>query len=376
VLLLGGCTTIALLTVRTMKQTGLLPNVPKAAVVTGTPITWRELGSWSSNGGGMFGGSYGTTTLLTGDFDGDKQTDLLVPEEENFGGSHGGRKFTLYSLSGNERPLTIGGNSYYFQSCVWDYDGDGFDEVALLDGSQAYIFNTAGQQQATIPGGSSYGSAVTLADVDGDGRKELPLSDTLNPNKLNLTDYHGTIVGSVPTTGFGYTWGDIDGDGKDEKIEQGSIGGLESTGIGKAPVPVPGWLGQSFGATLQCIDLNGDGCDEIVDRTSGYLDVKAGKYTTLAVPATSNIMGGMPGMTTGTVAAGDFDGDGKVELACPGGSTGVAGEAGTALYLFKLDGTLKYHEEFGKELHSIAGVAYGNKTHLVVLLEDKLLITP
>ena len=69
------------------------------------------------------------------------------------------------------------------------------------------------------------------------------------------------------------------------------------------------------------------------------------------------------------VAVGDFDGDGKKDIA-------LRPYLATAVWVFGLDGKLKYSEQFGEGAFDHGSVKRGKKDHLIVQTETRLLAYP
>ncbi|MGW4642402.1 FG-GAP repeat protein [Sphaerisporangium sp. NPDC004334] len=292
--------------------------------------------------------------------------------------------------------------------------------VTLYRGAQ----RTAVLAQGThgIPGaperGDSFGSAVAAGDFDGDGCADLaigaseefagtPVPDGADGNGVVQLLY-GSAGGLKPagtldvtrlgrdrdTDRFGaaLTAGDLDGDGDDELVvgipglsEGGGVGvfglkGRDPKGRGTLLTQATPWVAQDhlesdqFGAAVAAGDFDGDGraelavgapADTVGATTSGggsvtIVDLRArqaGMYTQNSP--------GVPGEAEkwddfgGALAAGDFDRDGRDDLAI-----GVPGEGLDAFQDGPMYGNGGVHVLYGtrRGLSAIGGEFWSRKT--------------
>ncbi len=175
-------------------------------------------------------------------------------------------------------------------SLAWgDYDGDGRADLLIMgsDGtnlvSKVFHSTAAGFVDVTPVGMPQLDDgSVAWADYDGDGRADFVISG-YNGSIYNINVYHSTTGGFVdvtPTTMpqgdfTSVTWGDYDGDGKPDLLVTGST------------------TGTSEGAFTRFFHNTTSG---LVDDTPAY----------------------MPGVFYGSVAFGDYNGDGKLDLLLTG----------------------------------------------------------
>lgn len=317
----------------------------------GSQMIWEERFGQLSETGDMFG-----NRLAAGDINGDGYDDVVVGEPNEDVGSRtdAGAVIVLYGSSGGVRIDTyrrihqdspgIGGapERYdYFGSAVEcaDFNRDGIDDIAIgicgesvlgVDSSGGInIIYGATSWSATrsvfidkgspgIPGvrqtDAAFGDSLAAGDFDGDGYADLAVGA---PN---------ASIGSVAFCGSVSTF-------------YGSSAGLSaagaqhwsqsSTGVGGAPE----W-GDDFGKSLTAGDFDGDGYDELAigvpgeglgtTRNAGMLHVLWGTSFGLRGVASQSWHQDKPGIRGAAeendefgavLAAGDFDGDGRDDLA-------------------------------------------------------------
>jgi len=234
-----------------------------------------------------------------------------------------------------------------------DLDGDGQDELICRSpaGISAYRFDPISGQWISLPPGPAWSDAlgwaqecyyatIQAADLNGDGRAEL-LGH--GPNGTEVWGYDpdsGTWTaletGTDPLAGG--DWGapetyttiqcaDLDGDGCAELIARGTTGivAWKLTSSGWTALPDgPGWSDAAswnlpqYYATIQCADVNGDGCAELVGRDNAQLQVwqlTASGWTGLPFgPPMADAEGWNQVQYYSTIQFADLDGDGADEL--------------------------------------------------------------
>ena len=189
-----------------------------------------------------------------------------------------------------------------------DVNGDGQDELVVRGpgGVLVYYFDPDSGQWWNLPGSPpawsdatgwahpQYYETIQTADIDGDGQAELL---GFGPQGLEAWHYDTTAR----------TWSKLPG---------------------ATPVPA-GELGEPwYYQTMQCADLDGDGTDELLVRTSEGMAVFAYDGATWTQVALNTGLSDADGLQQAhyysTIQCADLDGDGKAELMVRGAAGLVA----------------------------------------------------
>jgi hypothetical protein len=187
---------------------------------------------------------------------------------------------------------------------IGDFHPAAGPEIALVGkGRPAYevvLFDLTGQQLASTPfwrGAATAGDSIEAGDFDGDGYDELAVTTVGGPLQvLRLQPSAETV--ELPADDL-VDVGDVDGDGRDELVVVRS-GIVHMLGLGRAPLPLPALPGR-----LYLHDLDGDGRDELLcpNPTSG-LEIRDG--------LTGAILQFLPGPMFEVVAGTSLQGDTRV----------------------------------------------------------------
>ena len=243
-------------------------------------------------------------SLAVGDFNGDGKLDLVVA---NSGGVDGGGSGTLSVLVNSPSGSRIfAAPATYFVGqrpesvTTGDLNGDGRLDLAVVnqdDNTVGVLLNLgdggrfAGQTTyAVADDAGAYPMAVVVADFDGDGRPDLAV--------LTDGDSVGVLLGQADG-GFG-------------------VQALYGTGSGPTSVVAA--------------DLNGDGLPDlaVADYGDGTVSVLLNQGPENEMLFASPVDYEAGGLAPGSMAVGDFDGDGKPDLAVasedplPDGGYGLA----------------------------------------------------
>jgi hypothetical protein len=240
--------------------------------------------------------------LAAADFDGDGYTDLAVaaPFEDRTGAPQAGWVRVLYG--------TAGGLD----------DGDTNDQglgIEVFGGSRA--------------SGDHSGFALAAADFDGDGYADLAIgAPGRGGGQGRAGVVYGTNAGLSPDRARSWSLADLidgsstDGDGLGQALATGDFDG---NGIADLAIGVPGrTAGAGLVVVVRALDAVGAGLD---DSRSNVLDQAWGIWWSSVEP----------GAAFGTaLAAGDFDGDGRADLAvgAPRKTVGKAAGAGVVEVFF------------------------------------------
>jgi hypothetical protein len=275
---------------------------------------------------------------------------------------------SIFSLA----PTYGSGGSGAFSVAVADLNGDGKLDLIVTnscddsncDGTVGVLLgNGDGTFQPAVNYSSGFDTeSVAVADVNGDGKPDLLVANECNSaNCTNgsvgvlLGNGDGTFQPVITYSSGGYdSWsvavGDINGDGKPDLIAtnfcvddncstDGTVGVLLSNGDGtfQPVVTYDSGGNRTFSVVLR--DVNGDGKPDLLvanncasaDCTNGSVGVLLGKGDGTFQPAVTYDSGGFEAQS---VAVGDVNGDGKLDLlvanaiclnvaACGTGSVGV-----------------------------------------------------
>lgn len=301
--------------------------------------------------------------IAIGDFNGDHLLDVAVwavnattgntEVQILLGNGAGGFTFSATYAAPNSSNFNPGPNSI----AVSDVNGDGkLDVVGLTQYNGVFIFLGNGdgtfQAPANYATGTTFGccNGLAVGDLNSDGKPDLAIANndgiSILLNKGNGTFgpvayYPAGLAGSSP--GDGIAIGDVNGDGKPDVVEtnenQGAIiflnqgGGTfaESGAINGVPM----------GATdnLVLADINNDKkLDIILVDGGGNVFTFYGKGTGVfsngpAYPLQTPLFGG-----NYSVAVGDFNGDGNLDL------LDTDGEATSTVSLGRGDGTFQTNQ--------------------------------
>ncbi|MFC9688276.1 discoidin domain-containing protein [Kribbella sp. NPDC056951] len=275
---------------------------------------------WDSGINGGYGLS--RTRSVTGDFDGDGKTDVMLMRTET------GQRLGLYLLKATGGAYEPRGQAVWRSSgegwslgttrmLAGDLNADGRDEIVLqrdtFDGGwQAYVLSGAGGGQPaswlrTAPSSGQWAkSSPVIADLDGDGRKDLVTLDDRGGCRLRATFFRSTGTGfDAGTTKYDGSHcadrarsvaGDVTGDGQDDLVIPYDYGdtdlGVLVLRSGGPAVETwwrtPGLL-EPAKAEYDVVDTTGDGRDDLVlvaARPDGGRDLKvlASTGTAFAAP--------------------------------------------------------------------------------------------
>ena len=298
------------------------------------------------------------STLASGDFDGDRYSDLAIGVSDE-GTAAGSRVGVVHVLYGGPRGLTTDGDQLWSQEKegvagdgaepqdifgrtleVGDFNADGRDDLAVavtledvasgandndggvhvIDGSPDGL-TTRGDQflsQATagVPGdgaqaGDVFGTALTAGDLDGDDHEDLVVGIPFESLAIGANDRDGA---------FNVLYGDNRGIG----LTRNQFFTQETAGV---PGAETAEAGDRFGFTLESGDFNGDRVADLAATALFEQIVGTGAGQNGAVHVLLGSEGGSPGAAGGIYLHQDVPGvEGMVESADRFGETLEAGD--------------------------------------------------
>jgi hypothetical protein len=228
---------------------------------------------------------------------------------------------------------------------VGDFNGDGRPDLAVTNfgaGTVSVLLNTTPQgataptfaaQQTFTVGANPVGIAV--GDFNGDGRPDIAVANSgggtvsvlLDTTALSATTptFAAQTTFAVGTSPFGLAVGDFNGDGRADLVASNAGSSnvsvlLNTTTVGATTATFAAQQTFAVGTTPYTVavgDFNSDGRIDIVAANASSANVSVLLNTT-AVGATSASFATQTTFATGTtpkgVAVGDFDGDGKADI--------------------------------------------------------------
>ena len=308
-----------------------------ALAIGGTVAVSLNSGTGSFGSATNFVVGTGDNSVCSADFNGDGKADLASANQSSFDisvllgtgtGSFGtATTFTLGGTFGN--PYSI---------ITSDFNGDGKADLVTANGSYNKVAvllgtGTGSFGSATYFAANSQPSAVANADFNGDGKQDLVVA---NNNVGTISVLLGTGTGSfgaptsftVGTGPLSITIADFNGDTKKDvaisNVGTNNVSVLLGTGTGSFGVASNFATGTSP-ASIVSGDYDGDGKIDLATSNFGFsggttVSVLLGTGTGSFGVATAFPVGSGPKAIT----SGDFNGDGKLDLATGNNSSNDA----------------------------------------------------
>lgn len=261
--------------------------------------------------------------LTSGDFDGDGDADIALPA---WGENHikvflnqGNGTF----VAGPSVPTAVEASSLV----AGDFDTNGTLDLAARSDHTVSIYAGAGDgsfQLATtvplaVPMYSTSWTSIAWGHINGDATKDLFTVDSLGYYTVLLGSTNGTFQALTPVAiqvwngGAGVALTEVDGDNKPDVF----VGTRVLRGNGDGTFQAAMSVGSPFRDVwaVDAADVNNDGNQDLIAATSGYslfaVEVFAGNGDGTFMPAKQVAVNKL----ARSVAAADFNGDGKLDVA-------------------------------------------------------------
>jgi hypothetical protein len=356
--------------------------------IPSTPIQVKVL---KGNGDGTFQSPVTTILTLAGapspgfltavDFDRDGKVDLILAGFEQVLMLPGNGDLTFQS------PVVLADTAFLSNEIqAIDMNGDGHPDLVVPGGSIQVLLNDGHGKIASSRTYSSIASSLAIADFNGDGHPDFVAASTnrAGPNNLELilNNGDGTMDAAFSLSNFGIPIvADFNHDGQPDigAVGSNSFVLINHSNFQFSFLPPP-LVSETVGLSLQAVggDLTGNGNEDVVmvDSTVPREPFRGGKMTVLL----SNAQGiltlaptqpaALPAPATlHKIAAGDFNGDGKLDVAVTNMDTN---STTVGIFLGNGDGTFQSPSlvTAGSKLTGIAVGDFSGHGHLDIAVSN------
>jgi len=366
-----------------------IPDMVVANDCVDSSCSVGSVGVLLGNGDGTFqpaqsypsGGLY-SYSVAVGDFNGDGKSDVVVANECQTSACSGGSVSVLLGNGdGTLQPAQsyASGGVYALSVAVGDFNGDGKSDVVVTNECQTSTCSSGGisvllgngdgtfQPAQSYTSGGSVAFSVAVGDFNGDGKSDLVVANLCQTSASCSSGGISVLLGNGDGTfqppqsfasGGQYAYsvavGDLNGDGKldlavgnqcqTSACNNGGIGLLLGNGDGTFQAAQSYASGGVFTLSVAVGDLNGDGKLDVVagNRSSGDVSVLLGNGdgTVQAAQLYSS-------WNLYSVAVSDINGDGKADvLAVNLCQPGNCGSGSVSVMLGNADGSLQADRAF------------------------------
>jgi Concanavalin A-like lectin/glucanases superfamily/FG-GAP-like repeat/PKD domain/Cadherin domain/RTX calcium-binding nonapeptide repeat (4 copies)/FG-GAP repeat len=285
---------------------------------------------------GSFGS--GPWSVAVGDFNGDGHPDLVTADSDD-----SNRSVNVSVLLGNgdgtfQSAVNFAAGSGPHSVAVGDFNGDGHQDLATAnsgtsDGS-VLLGNGDGsfQSAGNFPVAEQFPSSVAVGDFNGDGRQDLAVASLANKVSVLLGNGDGTFSQWTFNATFGsgtssVAVGDFNGDGHPDLVTANAGSANVSVLLGNGDGTFRSAVNMATGSGPTSVavgDFNNDGRQDLAtanygDPSNSTVSVLLGNGDGTFQSAINFATGSGPTSVSTfrpqSVAVGDFDGDGRQDLA-------------------------------------------------------------
>jgi len=311
-----------------------------------------------------FGVGFTPYSVAAEDFNGDDKRDLAVA-------AYSSNKASILLGNGDgtfQTQVTYGVGSAPSSVAVGDFNGDGKPDIAAANSGSDTVSILLGNGDGTFQASVSYGvgsgpDSVAVGDFNGDGKADLAIANYGSDNvSILLGNGNGTFDPAVSyNVGYGPSLvaiGDFNGDGKPDLALQNSgpiyIGGGRPTclsimlgrGDGTFQAAVCYQIAdyRTSAGPIVVADFNADGNPDVAVGLSWSLTEGNGHIEILLGNGDGTFRGGFSYDTGGdavSIVVGDFNGDGKADLAVGAQPHFRGGQNSLLILLGQGDGTFQ-----------------------------------
>jgi hypothetical protein len=306
------------------------------------------------------------TCVAVGDFNGDGNLDLAVANSRSntvsvFLGNGDGRFQTARTFTTGEHPVYV---------AVGELNGDGKQDIAVVNDFADDVAVLLGNGDGTFQDARHFGvgntpQSAAVGDFNGDGRLDLAVANYGSDDiSVLLGNGDGTfpVALSLRTGAFtrpsSVAVGDFNADGVQDLVVANSASRDVSALLGNGDGTFQN--ARNFGAgispsSVAVGDFDGDGRLDLAVAYAGVFPDYVGGVSVLLGNGDGSFQAAQnfgPGKGASSVAVGDFDGDGRLDLAVAYAGRSPDYVGGVSVLLGNGDGSFQAAQNFGTGNHA------------------------